>query len=77
VHTKTISWRLLAGLFSISVWWSLVIPGGVGVAVGRVGRVRSDGAGMVLAGMTEKSLKLGPAGGLARARGMRKSRHPL
>lgn len=66
-RTKTVSWRLLAGVFSVAVWWSL------GIAVismwlsSRAGGVRGDGAGTVIAGMTEESLKLVPLAVLALA----------
>ncbi len=59
-RTKTVSWRLVAGLFSVSVWWSPVIAAVSMWLSGRAGGVRGDGAGTVIAGMTEESLKLIP-----------------
>jgi hypothetical protein len=64
-RTKTISWRLLTGLFSFSVWWSLGIAAVSVWLSRRVGGVRGDGAGTVIAGMTEESLKLLPLAVLA------------
>lgn len=64
-RAKTISWRLVAGLFSVAVWWSLGIAALSAWMSGRAGGLRGDGVGTVLAGMTEESLKLVPLAVLA------------
>jgi RsiW-degrading membrane proteinase PrsW (M82 family) len=64
-RTKTVSWRLIAGLFGIAVWWSLIIAVISIWLSGRAGGVRGDGPGTVIAGMTEESLKLVPVAVLA------------
>ncbi len=59
-RTKTVSWRLLAGMFGVAVWWSVIIAViSVWLSSG-AGGVRGDGPGTVIAGMTEESLKLVP-----------------
>jgi RsiW-degrading membrane proteinase PrsW (M82 family) len=64
-RTKTVSWRLVAGLFATSVWWSVVIATVSIWLSGRASGVRADGPGIVIAGMTEESLKLVPLALLA------------
>jgi PrsW family intramembrane metalloprotease len=59
-RTRTVSWRLLAGVFATSVWWSVVIAVISMWLSGRAGGVRGDGPGTVIAGITEESLKLVP-----------------
>jgi len=65
VQRQPRSWRLLAGLFSVSVWWSLGITATSMWLSGRAGGVRGDGPGTVIAGMTAESLKLVPLAVLA------------
>lgn len=64
-RTKTVSWRLVAGLFATSVWWSVVIAVMSVWLSGRAGGVRADGPRIVIAGMAEESLKLVPLALLA------------
>jgi hypothetical protein len=59
-RTKTVSWRLPAGLFAVAVWWSVIIAIVSIWLSGRAGGVRGDGPGTVIAGVTEESLKLVP-----------------
>jgi hypothetical protein len=59
-RTRTVSWRLLVGMFATSVWWSVVIAVISMWLSGRAGGVRGDGPGTVIAGVTEESLKLVP-----------------
>jgi RsiW-degrading membrane proteinase PrsW (M82 family) len=66
-RTKTVSWRLLAGLFGMAVWWSVIIAVISMWLSARAGGVRGDGPGTVIAGMTEESLKLVPLAVLALA----------
>ncbi len=66
-RTRTVSWRLLAGLFAASVWWSVIIAVISMWLSGGAGGVRGDGPGTVIAAMTEESLKLVPVAVLALA----------
>ncbi len=62
-RTKTVSWQLVAGVFSVSVPWSFVITGVSVWLSGQVSEalgVRAGGAATVIAGMAEESLKLVP-----------------
>lgn len=66
-RTKTVSWRLLAGVFAVSVPWSMAIAAiSTSLSKGIAG-VDGVGNGTAIAGMTEESLKLVPLAVLALA----------
>ncbi len=61
-RTRTVSWRLVAGLFATSLWWSMPIAVVSIWLSGRAGGARADGPRIVIVGMTEESLEPGSTG---------------
>src|SRR5690606_6641025 len=59
-RTKTVSWRLVAGVFAVGVPWSVVIALISTRLADGPGRVTVDGARTAIAAFTEESLKLVP-----------------